>query len=146
MTVPAEKIPDDLVEAARRRIVGASDTALRDMLAAVFEELEFPPDFFDLPEELDVCRPVELDGETIRVRGEEPLTEEGQAAFTSVVRAAKRRMEAEKAAERAEIERKVRAKVAEEIEAVRRPIRGSAMPDFADAAYVHAARIARGDQ
>lgn len=109
MTIPAEKIPDDVVEAAQRglerRTTRIADFRVRDLLAAVFDELDFPPDFFELPKELDVCRPVEVDGETIRVRGEQPVNAETQAALTDVVRAAKRRHEAEKATECAEIRR-----------------------------------------
>ncbi|MCI3277594.1 hypothetical protein [Streptomyces cylindrosporus] len=40
----------------------------------------------------DACRPVEVGGETIRVRGGGELTKEGQAALAEVVRAGKRRM------------------------------------------------------
>ena len=44
------------------------------------------------------------------------------------------------------IERQVRERVAAEIEDARGPRpRGSALPDFAGAAYDHAARIARGE-
>jgi hypothetical protein len=121
VNVPAEKIPEDVVEAAQRglerRTTRIADFRVRDLLAAVFDELDFPLDFFDLPDELDVCRPVEIDDETVRVRGEQPVGEETQAALADVVRAARRRFEAERAAERAEIERQVRAKVAQEIAA-----------------------------
>jgi hypothetical protein len=47
------------------------------------------------PEPEDTCRPVEVDGETIRVRGTGELTAEGQAALASIVRAAKAKMTAE---------------------------------------------------
>jgi hypothetical protein len=49
----------------------------------------------DHPEPEDTCRPVEIDGETIRVRGASELTAEGHAALTSLVRAAKAKMAAE---------------------------------------------------
>ncbi|MFB6934559.1 hypothetical protein [Streptomyces chartreusis] len=42
--------------------------------------------------EPDICRPVEVDGEMIRVRGAGDFSEESQAALTEVVRAARRRM------------------------------------------------------
>lgn len=38
------------------------------------------------------CRPVEVDGETIRVHGGEPLTPAGREALTEIVRAAKRQL------------------------------------------------------
>lgn len=40
----------------------------------------------------DTCRPVQVDGETIRVHGGEPMTPDAQAAFAEVVRAAKHLM------------------------------------------------------
>ncbi|MFJ7049019.1 hypothetical protein ACIQVC_37275 [Streptomyces sp. NPDC101112] len=40
----------------------------------------------------DSCRAVDIDGDTIRVRGAGELTDQGRAALTEVVRAAKRRM------------------------------------------------------
>lgn len=43
----------------------------------------------------DTCRPVEIDGETIRVRGQGELTQEGQEALTALVRAAKAKFVAE---------------------------------------------------
>lgn len=43
----------------------------------------------DIPTEGDVCRPVEVDGETIRVRGQGELTDEGQEALAALVRVAK---------------------------------------------------------
>jgi len=64
--------------------------------------------------EPDTCRPVEVDGETILVRGSGELDDTSHQAFTEVYRAAKRRMEAEKEAERAQI----RAEAAEEITAL----------------------------
>lgn len=67
--------------------------------------------------EPDSCHTVEVDGETIRVRGEGEMDQTSRSALANVVRAAKRRMEAEKATERAEIERQVRAKIAEELRA-----------------------------
>ncbi|GFH36604.1 hypothetical protein [Streptomyces pacificus] len=45
--------------------------------------------------EPDACRPVEIDGETIRVRGAQEMTDEARAAFAEVVRAAKRKYAAE---------------------------------------------------
>jgi len=50
----------------------------------------------------DTCRPVEVDGETIRVLGGEPMDAESQAAFADLVRAAKRRMVAEDARRKGE--------------------------------------------
>ncbi|MFF7335364.1 hypothetical protein [Streptomyces sp. NPDC008150] len=43
----------------------------------------------------DTCRPVTIDGETIRVRGSGDLAEEDQEALTALVRAAKAKMTAE---------------------------------------------------
>lgn len=45
--------------------------------------------------ELDTCRAVEVDGETIRVRGSGEITEEGQEALTALVRAAQAKFVAE---------------------------------------------------
>lgn len=42
--------------------------------------------------ETDSCRAVDIDGETIRVRGAGELTDQGRAALAEVVRAGKRRM------------------------------------------------------
>ncbi|MEU6365730.1 hypothetical protein ABZ876_08235 [Streptomyces sp. NPDC046931] len=47
--------------------------------------------------EADTCRPVEIDGETIRVHGASEMSEESRAALTEVIRAAKRRYAAEQA-------------------------------------------------
>ena len=47
----------------------------------------------DQPE--DTCRPVEIDGETIRVRGAAEMSDESREAFGEVVRAAKAKFEAE---------------------------------------------------
>lgn len=52
----------------------------------------------DQPEP-DTCRLVDIDGETIRVRGSSELSEESRAALVEVIRAAKRRMEAEQPSE-----------------------------------------------
>lgn len=38
------------------------------------------------------CRIVEIDGQPVRVRGDRPMTPDDQAAFTEVIRAAKRHM------------------------------------------------------
>lgn len=43
----------------------------------------------------DICRPVEVDGETIRVRGAGQISDEAQQAITALVRAAKAKMAAE---------------------------------------------------
>lgn len=43
----------------------------------------------------DTCRPVEVDGETIRVRGAGEMTPEAQEALTALVRVAKAKMAAE---------------------------------------------------
>ncbi len=45
--------------------------------------------------EPDTCRPVEVDGEIIRVHGAAEMTDEDRAAFAELVRAVKRRYEAE---------------------------------------------------
>lgn len=45
--------------------------------------------------EEDVCRPIEVDGETVRVRGSGELTEEGQEAVAALVRVAKAKFVAE---------------------------------------------------
>jgi hypothetical protein len=45
--------------------------------------------------EQDTCQPVEVDGETIRVRGSGEMTEEGQEALTALVRVAKAKFIAE---------------------------------------------------
>lgn len=47
------------------------------------------------PIEADACRPIEVDGETVRVRGSGELTEEGQEALAALVRVAKARFVAE---------------------------------------------------
>lgn len=49
----------------------------------------------DQPEPEDTCRPVEIDGETIRVRGAAELTDEGREALAALVGAAHRKMAAE---------------------------------------------------
>lgn len=49
----------------------------------------------DQHEPEDTCRPIEVDGETIRVRGSGELAEQGQEALTALVRAAKAKMAAE---------------------------------------------------
>ena len=49
------------------------------------------------PAEADTCRPVEVDGETIRVRGSGEFTEQEQGVFAEIVRAAKRRYAADQA-------------------------------------------------
>lgn len=43
----------------------------------------------------DTCRPVEVDGEIIRVHGSREMTEEEQGYLAEIVRAAKARMERE---------------------------------------------------
>lgn len=49
----------------------------------------------DQHEPEDTCRPVEIDSETIRVRGQGELTPEGEQALTALVRAAKAKLVAE---------------------------------------------------
>ena len=51
----------------------------------------------------DECRPVEVDGEIVSVRGSEPMDAEDRKMFGGVVRAAKARMKAERAAHDAEV-------------------------------------------
>lgn len=46
-------------------------------------------------DEQDVCTPLKVDGETVRVRGSGNLTEEGKEALTALVRAAKAKFVAE---------------------------------------------------
>ena len=43
----------------------------------------------------DSCRPVEVDGEIIRVHGSGEMTDEDRGHFAEIVRAAKRRLENE---------------------------------------------------
>jgi hypothetical protein len=47
------------------------------------------------PQPVDICRPVDVDGETIRVHGGVEMDADTRATFTEVVRAAKRRLAAE---------------------------------------------------
>ena len=47
------------------------------------------------PVDQDVCRSVEVDGETVRVRGAGELSEEGREALTDLVRAVKAKFVAE---------------------------------------------------
>jgi hypothetical protein len=49
----------------------------------------------DQPQPEDTCRAVDIDGETIRVRGAAELTDEGREALAALVGAARRKMEAE---------------------------------------------------
>jgi hypothetical protein len=70
----------------------------------------------DPPDHL-ACQTVEIDGGPVRVQADQPLTDDDRAALTELVGAAKRRMEAEQAAERAEIERQVRQVTLAKIEA-----------------------------
>ncbi|MGW5173176.1 hypothetical protein ACWERY_02260 [Streptomyces sp. NPDC004082] len=49
----------------------------------------------DQPEPAHTCRPVEIDGETILVRGAQELGPEGVAALSALVRAAKTQMAAD---------------------------------------------------
>jgi hypothetical protein len=49
-------------------------------------------------EGVDTCRPVEVDGETIRIRGRGELTDQEQGFVADIVRAAKRKQDAEQAA------------------------------------------------
>jgi hypothetical protein len=52
------------------------------------------------PEPEDTCRPVEVDGETIRVRGFGEMRERDRAFAAEIVRAAKRKFDAEPLADR----------------------------------------------
>lgn len=54
--------------------------------------MPLPP---ELPADEDQCRLVEVDGEIIRVHGGRAMTELERELFAEIVRAAKRRMEAE---------------------------------------------------
>jgi len=49
----------------------------------------------DQTEPEDTCRPVDIDGETIRVRGAAEMSDEGREALAALVRAAKAKMAAE---------------------------------------------------
>jgi len=49
----------------------------------------------DHPEPEDTCRPVEIDGEIIRVRGAAEMSDESREALADLIAAAKRKMEAE---------------------------------------------------
>ena len=51
----------------------------------------------------DECRPVEVDGEIISVRGGEPMDAEDRKMFGGIVRSARARMAAERAAHDAEV-------------------------------------------
>jgi hypothetical protein len=97
----------------------------------------------DDPDELDTCRPVDVGGETIRVRGEQPLTEQSKTALAEVVRATRRRHEAERAAERADIERQTRQQTCAQIEAQLQRMRENGDTDIRTA-IDHVRVIARG--
>ena len=56
----------------------------------------------------DTCRPVQVDGETVRVRGSGELTEEGQEALTALVRVAKAKFVAEAPEQVGDLEKKLR--------------------------------------
>lgn len=58
--------------------------------------------------EPDTCRPVEVDGETVRVRGSGELTEEGQEAFAALVRVAKAKFVAEAPEKVGELQNRLR--------------------------------------
>lgn len=49
----------------------------------------------DQPDPEDTCRPVDIDGETIRVRGAGEMSDESREALADVIAAAKRKMAAE---------------------------------------------------
>lgn len=51
----------------------------------------------------DECRPVEVDGEIISVRGSEPMDAEERVMFGGVVRAARAKVAADRAAHDAEV-------------------------------------------
>lgn len=52
----------------------------------------------------DTCRPVEIDGEIIRVHGSGEMSDESRAALAEIIRAAKRRFAAEQGAPRAAVD------------------------------------------
>lgn len=58
--------------------------------------------------EEDTCWPVEVDGETVRVRGSGELTEEGQEALAALVRAAKTKFVAEAPEQVGELQNRLR--------------------------------------
>ncbi|MFD6490311.1 hypothetical protein [Streptomyces sp. NPDC060188] len=62
----------------------------------------------DQPEPEDTCRPVEIDGETIRVRGGAELTDEGREALSNLVQAAKAKLTAEAPAQVGELQNRLR--------------------------------------
>ena len=62
----------------------------------------------DQPEPEDTCRPVDIDGETIRVRGSGELTDEGQEALAALVRVAKAKFVADAPEKVGELQGKLR--------------------------------------
>ncbi len=98
--------------------VGGLDAGdLADRLAEAGCSL--PDEVDDEPSpESDTCRPVQVDGETILVRGQGELDDVGRQSLLEVYKAAKARMKAEEEAARAaieaETERRVRRQVAAE--------------------------------
>lgn len=56
----------------------------------------------------DTCRPVQVDGETVRVRGSGELTEEGQEALAALVRVAKAKFVAEEREQVGDLQEKLR--------------------------------------
>jgi hypothetical protein len=56
----------------------------------------------------DTCQPVEVDGETVRVRGTGELTEEGREALAALVRMAKDKFVAEAPAQVGELQNRLR--------------------------------------
>jgi hypothetical protein len=60
------------------------------------------------PEPEDTCRPVDIDGETIRVRGSGDLTDEGQEALAALVRVAKAKFVADAPEKVGELQGKLR--------------------------------------
>lgn len=52
-------------------------------------------DMLAIHPEPDLCRPVEIDGELLRVRGAHDMNEESRAALADVIRAVKRKYAAE---------------------------------------------------
>ncbi|MFD8970512.1 hypothetical protein ACFV0C_36920 [Streptomyces sp. NPDC059568] len=73
------------------------DDALRKCPCVAVEELRRLADEAQQPTTDDACRPVEVDGVPVRVRGRGEFTERDAAFFGEIVRAAKRRYEAEHA-------------------------------------------------
>ncbi|MDX2986428.1 hypothetical protein [Streptomyces caniscabiei] len=89
----AERLVDQvqhIVNVAEARPAGSLECSGEEGFCDVHGFHRHPP----VPEG-DVCRPVDIDGETVRVRGKGELTEQGLEALTALVRVAKAKFDAE---------------------------------------------------